>query len=62
MINDVMSVKEAAELWNLSPITVKHLCTGVQGRPPRLTENECNKSGGVCLITREGMERLYGKK
>lgn len=62
MINDVMSVKEAAELWNLSPITVKHLCTGVQGRPPRLTESECNKSGGVWLITREGMERLYGKK
>lgn len=32
---DIMTVGEAAEKWGKSPISVKHLCTGIQGRPPR---------------------------
>ena len=59
---DVMSAQEAADRWGKSHVAIKHLCTGVQGRPPRLTSNECRKSGGVWLITRAGMERLYGKE
>lgn len=62
MINDVMTTKEAAERWGLSQQSVKQLCIGAQGRPPRLTEDECNKSGGTWLVTRQGMERLYGKE
>ena len=31
---DIMTVGEAAEKWGKSPISVKHLCTGIQGRPP----------------------------
>lgn len=58
---DVMSTQEAAERWGKEASSVKHLCTGIQGRPPRLTETECRKSGGVWLVTRQGMERLYGK-
>ena len=59
---EVMTTKEAAELWGKSHVTVKHLCTGIQGRPPRLQEGtECRKSGGTWLITRQGMERIYGK-
>jgi len=35
---EVMTTKEATELWGKSHVTVKHLCTGIQGRPPRLQE------------------------
>lgn len=57
---DIMTTQEAASRWGLSPISVKHLCTGIQGRPPRLNEAECRKSGNAWLVTRQGMERLYG--
>lgn len=57
---DIMTVGEAAARWNISPVSVKHLCTGIQGRPPRLTNEECRKSGNSWLVTRQGMERLYG--
>lgn len=60
---DVMTTSEAAELWGISNTTVKHLCTGIQGRPPRLIlDVECRKSGGTWLVTKSGMERLYGNK
>ena len=59
---DVMTTQEAAARWKKSPVSVKHLCTGIQGRPPRLTAEECRKSGGIWLVTRAGMERLYGKE
>ena len=57
---DIMTTGEAAERWNLSPVSVQHLCTGIQGRPPRLNKDECRKSGKSWLVTRQGMERLYG--
>lgn len=59
----VFSVGEAAERWGLSKQSVKQLCIGAQGRPARLVVGEeCKKSGGVWLVTRAGMERLYGKE
>lgn len=62
-INDIMTTQEAAERWGLNPGSVKHLCTGIGKVKPRLVEGkECRKSGGVWIITREGMERLYGKE
>lgn len=62
-INDIMTTQEAAERWGLNPGSVKHLCTGIGKVKPRLVEGkECRKSGGVWLIAREGMERLYGKE
>ena len=60
MINDVMTTTEAAQRWNVTTQTVKLACSGQKGYPPRLKENECNKSGGTWLVTRQGMERLYG--
>ncbi|WP_028257395.1 helix-turn-helix domain-containing protein [Veillonella montpellierensis] len=61
-LEDVMTTGEAAELWGKSPISIKQLCTGVQGRGPRLEiDVECRKSGKMWLVTRQGMERLYGK-
>lgn len=60
-LSNVMSTKEAAERWGLSQQSVKQLCIGAQGRPPRLVvDEECRKTGGTWLVTREGMERLYG--
>lgn len=58
--DEIMTTQEAAQRWGKDRGSVKHLCTGIQGRPPRLTPDECRKSGGTWLITRAGMERLYG--
>lgn len=60
--SDIMTTGEAAARWELSPVSVKHLCTGIQGRSPRLSERECRKSGNGWLVTRQGMERLYGEE
>lgn len=60
-LDDIMTTAEAAERWGIAQTSVKQLCTGAQGRPPRLTVEECKKSGRTWLVTRAGMERLYGK-
>ena len=58
---DVMTTGEAAELWGKNPTTIKHLCTGIAGKwGPKLTSDECRKSGSAWLVTRAAMERLYG--
>ena len=63
ILDEVFSSAEAAERWRMDRTSVRQLCTGVQGRPPRLVVGEeCKKSGGVWLVTRAGMERLYGKE
>lgn len=61
-IDDVMTTAEAAERWGIAQTSVKQLCTGAQGRPPRLLAGEYRKSGRTWLVTRKGMERLYGKE
>ena len=58
--DEIMTTGEAAERWGKSSISIKHLCTGIQGRAPRLTPEECRKSGNAWLVTKAGMERLYG--
>lgn len=59
-IEDVMTTGEAAERWDLSVETVKKACQGQKGNPPRFQEGEYRKSGRAWLVTRQGMERLYG--
>lgn len=61
-LDDIMTTAEAAERWGIAQTSVKQLCTGAQGRPPRLTKEECKKSGRTWIVTRTGMERLYGKE
>lgn len=61
-IYDVMTTQEAAKRWGLAIDYIKQLCTGQKGNPPRLTTEECRKSGKMWLVTRAGMERLYGKE
>lgn len=59
---DVMTSAEAAERWKLSPVTVKQACAGQRNTPPRFTPAECRKAKGTWLVTRQGMERLYGEE
>lgn len=59
-IDEVLTVSEAAEMWGLAVNTIKCSCTGQKGLPPRFTEDECRKSKGTWLVTKEGMQRLYG--
>lgn len=60
-LDDVMTTKEASEIWGLSQVTIKKACTGQKGYPPKFTENECKKSGGTWIITKQGMTRVYGE-
>lgn len=63
IIDEVMTTAEAAERWGISAITVKQACSGQKGLPPRFKEGEeFRKSGRTWLITKAGMERLYGKE
>lgn len=57
---DVMTSAEAAERWKISPVTVKQACSGQRNTPPRFTSDECRKAKGTWLVSRQGMERLYG--
>lgn len=59
---DVMTSSEAAERWGISPVTVKQACSGQRGLPPRFKKEECRKSKGTWLVTRQGMVRLYGEE
>lgn len=61
-LKDVMTIKEAAELWGRPVATIKAACMGQKGYPPRFRPDECRQSGSIWLITRAGMERLYGKQ
>lgn len=62
VLDEVLTTKEASERWNISRDTIKTACLGQKGYPPRFTSDECRKSGGTWLVTRQGMERLYGKE
>lgn len=59
---DVMTAAEAAERWKISPVTVKQACSGQRNTPPRFTSSECRKAKGTWLVSRLGMERLYGEE
>lgn len=61
-LNEVMTAAEAGELWKISPRTIQQACSGYKGAPPRFTKNEARKAGRIWLVTRQGMERLYGRQ
>lgn len=59
-IDDVMSTVEASERWDVS---INALSQNFRGRVKNgFKEGEFRKSGKVWLVTRQGMERLYGKE
>ncbi len=62
VIDEVMTTAEAATRWGLSIETVKKSCQGQKGKPPRFNPDEFRKSASTWLVTRAGMERLYGEE
>ena len=60
VLNEVMTVAEAAERWGKASITVRQACTGYKKAPPRFREDEARQSGATWLITVAGMTRVFG--
>ncbi len=59
-LDDVMTTQEAAERWNVTADALKQNCRGRVKNG--FKEGEFKKSGKMWLVTRQGMERLYGKE
>ena len=57
LIQKVMTFPEACKRWNLGESTLRK--AALSGR---FLENEARKSEKTWLVTRAGMERLYGKE
>ena len=61
MLNDVMTLEEAAERWEKSTDSLRQACISRNGKPPRFEIGvEARQSKRIWLVTRQGMERLYG--
>lgn len=60
VLDEVMTVVEAAERWGKASITVRQACTGYKKAPPRFREDEARQSGATWLITVAGMTRVFG--
>jgi len=56
-LKNVMTFPEACKRWNLGESTLRK--AALSGR---FTEDEVRKSEKTWLVTRTGMERLYGKE
>lgn len=59
---DVMTTAEAAERWGVSATTIKLYCLGTKNQSPKFNKNEYRKSGKVWLVTKAGMERVFGQE
>lgn len=55
-----MTASEAAVLWGKAPITVRQACKGYAKIPPRMKHTESRKAGKTWLVTKTGMERVFG--
>mgnify|MGYP005856325113 FL=1 len=60
VLDEVMTISEASERYGVPVTTIKSACAGQKGNPPAFTEYECRKSGKTWLVTKAGMDRLYG--
>jgi hypothetical protein len=56
-LEEALTAPEAAALWGLDDSTVKKACQAGRFEP-----HEARKTGKVWLITRSGMERVYGQR
>ena len=59
-LDDIMTTQEAAERWNVTADSLKQNCR--RRVKNGFKEGEFKKSGKMWLVTRQGMERLYGKE
>ena len=63
-LEDVMTTQEAGERWNVPNVpadSIKQCCLKRYANK-QFTEDEARKSGRNWLVTRQGMERLYGEE
>ena len=60
-LDDVMTTQEAGERWNVPADSIKQCCLKRYANK-QFTEDEARKSGKNWLVTRQGMEKLYGKE
>lgn len=58
VLNDVMTFSEAAEKWNIDSSTLRKLVN----TDKLIKDVDYRKSGSVWLITKEAMEKVYGKE
>ncbi len=61
-LHEVLTLKEAAELWHVSANTLKQKCIGRVKGDLAFTKEECRQSGKTWLVTRASMIRLYGEE
>ena len=60
-IDEVMTLEEAAELWSRTTDSIRQACISRQGRAPRFVIGvEARQSKRIWLVTRAGMERVFG--
>ena len=57
MLDNILTFGEAAKLWGLDSSSLRKSV-----ERGRFLENEIRKSANTWLVTREAMERLYGKR
>lgn len=60
VLDEVLTIPEAAKLYGVSVNTIKTACAGQKGYPPAFTDYEARKSGRYWLVTKAGMNRLFG--
>lgn len=60
-LEDVMTTQEAGERWIVPADSIKQCCLKRYANK-QFTDDEARKSGKNWLVTRQGMERLYGKE
>ena len=56
-----MTTQEAGERWNVPADSIKQCCLKRYANK-QFTDDEARKSGKNWLVTRQGMERLYGEE
>jgi len=56
-LNEVFTCPEAAKLFNTTEDKVKRLC-----RNGVFTQDEARRAGKYWLVTRKGLERIFGKR
>lgn len=60
-LDDVMTIQEAGERWYAPADSIKQYCLKRYANK-QFTDNEARMSGKMWLVTRQGMERPYGKE
>lgn len=56
-LKDILTISEASQIWGVPLKTLRDRCNISK----IFTNKDIRKSAGTWLITREAMERVYGK-